>query len=141
VQILNSVVRHFVDGIHLSTSPPWQPYLLIEDTIVSDNSGAGINVIPLESAVTATLNRITANRNTNGLSISGSSATIANSVLTNNSSAGLTTGNGVSYLAKSVISGNVTGVAVGGPVFSYGDNYIKNNGTPVSGSLTPVGMQ
>jgi hypothetical protein len=29
----------------------------------------------------------------------------------------------------------------GGTVFSYGDNYINDNGLPVSGSLTPVSMQ
>jgi Right handed beta helix region len=141
VLILNSVVRHFVDGIHLGTAPPWHPYLLVEDTIVSDNSGSGINVFPNDSAVRATFNRITANNNTNGLKISGSSATIANSVISNNSSTGLTTGSGVSYLAKNVISGNTTGVATGARVYSYGDNYIASNGTPVVGSLTPVGMQ
>jgi hypothetical protein len=41
-----------------------------------------------------------------------------------------------------VISGNTTGVYTGcGNVKSYGDNYINDNGTPVMGTLTPVGMQ
>ena len=49
---------------------------------------------------------------------------------------------GVALLAKTVISGNVTGVAIfGGRVFSYGDNYIRDNGTPVTGSLTAATTQ
>jgi hypothetical protein len=41
-------------------------------------------------------------------------------------------------LAKTVISGNTTGVAVVGTVISYGDNYILDDMTPLSGSFTPV---
>ena len=44
---------------------------------------------------------------------------------------------------RTVISGNATGVNfLGGVVNSYGDNYIRDNGTPVAGgSLTPVSTQ
>jgi hypothetical protein len=66
--------------------------------------------------------------------------------LSNNGEVGLITLNGgVAWLAKTVISGNPSGVSFvqnGGPVNSYGDNYIRDNGTPVSGgSLTPVTTQ
>jgi HipA-like protein len=67
--------------------------------------------------------------------------TIANSVMSNNSLSGLQNDNGVTWLAKTVISGNATGVVVGGTVNSYGDNYIRDNTTPISGSLTPVSTQ
>jgi hypothetical protein len=49
---------------------------------------------------------------------------------------------GAVSLAKNVISGNALGVNVAGTVKSYGDNYINDNGTPVSGGgLTLVGTQ
>jgi hypothetical protein len=143
VQILNCVVRHFTDpGINDSRTTIGSN-LLIEDTIASDNSTAGIAVEP--GGVKATLNRITANNNQFGVGIAGSTSdvTIANSVLSNNSNAGLATANGaVVWLAKTVISGNGTGVnAAAGTVNSYGDNYVRDNGTPVMGTLTPVTTQ
>jgi hypothetical protein len=63
--------------------------------------------------------------------------TIANSVLSNNSACGLcSVSPSNTWLAKSVISGNGTGVQVDGTVNSYGDNYIADNATPVTGSGT-----
>jgi hypothetical protein len=77
-----------------------------------------------------------------GLWANVGNTTIANSVISNNSVRGLENDGGVTWLAKTVISGNGTGaVLIGGTVNSYGDNYINNNGVPVIGSLTPVGMQ
>jgi hypothetical protein len=142
VQILNSDVRHFQVGIYDNSSTVGS-HLSVEDTIASDNSPTGIVVSPSGSGVVqATLNRITANNNDFGVAVEGNaSAAIANSVMSNNSNSGLFGQGGVTWLAKSVISGNPTGVRVGGTVNSYGDNYINNNGTPVAGILTPVGMQ
>jgi hypothetical protein len=114
---------------------------LIEDTIASDNGTTGIGLFPVGGTAKATLNRITANNNIFGVATAGSDTTIANSVMSNNSVAGLQNDNGVTWLAKTVISGNATGVVVGGTVNSYGDNYIRDNTTPVSGSLTPVSTQ
>jgi hypothetical protein len=139
VQILNSVVRHFGNGIFDFTSTSGS-ILLIEDTIASDNF-AGIIAAPSGSNFQATLNRITANNNSNGVVNDNGNMTIANSVMSNNSNSGLHN-DATTWLAKSVISGNTTGVnALSGTVKSYGDNYINNNGTPVMGSLTSVGMQ
>jgi hypothetical protein len=134
VQILNSVVRHFTVGIYNNSTNGSN--LLIEDTIASDNS-TGIVANP--SGANATLNRITANNNVQGVATFGNT-TIANSVMSNNSNVGLLNQAGVTWLAKSVISGNV-GVAVGGTVNSYGDNYINDNFPPVNGTLTPVTTQ
>jgi hypothetical protein len=135
VQIFNTVVRHFTNGIWDQTSTNGSN-LLIEDTIASDNSTAGIAVNPGAGTVKATLNRITANNNTlYGVAITGGITTIANSVLSNNSNTGLRNDAGVTWLAKTVISGN--SAAVAGTAKSYGDNYID---TPVGG-LTLVSTQ
>jgi hypothetical protein len=142
VQILNSVVRHFQNGIFAQTSTIGAN-LLIEDTIASDNLSTGILVFEPVSAgsVHATLSRITANNNQFGVGTVGTNTTttIANSVLSNNSVTGLSGVGLVTYLAKTVISGNATGV--GGTVTSYGDNCIRDNTTPVMGTLTPVTTQ
>jgi hypothetical protein len=142
VQILNSVIRHFSTyGIALDARTN-NLNLLIENTIVSENTDTAI-VLGSTGAtnVRATLNRITANNNRRGVSLLDVRTTIANSVMSNNSEWGLS-GGSATWLAKSVISGNGTGVdATFGVVKSYGDNYLNDNTTPVLGSLTPVGMQ
>jgi hypothetical protein len=143
VQILNSVVRHFIVGI-LDNTATNASHLLIEDTIASDNSNAGILVFPASGSVNATLSRITANNNSTGVNTnSNTNTTIANSVMSNNSTVGLQSNGGVTWLAKTVISGSMAGVNLtGGPVKSYGDNYINSNAIPVAGgSLTPVSTQ
>jgi hypothetical protein len=141
VTILNSVIRHFEFGIHQFTSTIGSN-LLVEDTIASDNTVTGIVVASNGGSVKATLNRITANNNRVGVNSSTPlSTTIANSVISNNSTAGLENVSGVAWLAKTVISGNSIGVNVSTTVVSYGDNYIRDNGTPVIGSLTPVTTQ
>jgi Periplasmic copper-binding protein (NosD) len=147
VQILNSVVRHFQFGI-VDQSSTNNSTMLVEDTVASDNAGEGIVAAQGGANSQATLNRITANNNAiYGVDVFGGRATIANSVLSNNGGAGLVVINAgaVAWLAKNVISGNTSGVSFaqnGGPVNSYGDNYIRDNGTPVSGgNLTAVGTQ
>jgi hypothetical protein len=143
VQILNSVVRRFTYGIIDFTSTSGAN-LLVEDTVASDNVETGIVANPLSGGtVKATLNRITANNNRYGVAVNDNNDTmIANSVLSNNSIRGLDNVAGAVSLAKNVISGNALGVNVAGTVKSYGDNYINDNGTPVSGGgLTLVGTQ
>jgi hypothetical protein len=136
VQILNSVVRHFGTGIECFSNGT---NLLVEDTIASDNA-TGISGADKASSVKATLNRITANNNFQFGVETSANTTITNSVLSNNGR-GLQNAFAVTWLAKTVISGNATGVLVAGTVNSYGDNYIRDNTTPVTGSLTPVTTQ
>jgi hypothetical protein len=143
VQILNSVVHGFSIGINYVTTTNGAN-LLIEDTILSEAPQAGIFLNPSGANVQATLNRITANNNRQGVGVGRGvvTATIANSVMSNNSQRGLVTVAGTTWIAKNVISGNRIGVFVaGGTVNSYGDNYIRDNTTPVMGSLTPVTTQ
>jgi hypothetical protein len=140
VQILNSVVRHFAQGI-FSTGTEMSN-LLIEDTITSDNQFVGIYVTG--ATTQATLNRITANNNKVGVDLDGLMLTIANSAITHNITYGLENDHGDIWLEKTVISGNGTGVLVSGgtAVNSYGDNDIKDNTIPVfGGSLTTVSTQ
>jgi hypothetical protein len=140
VQIFNSVVQHFSVGIYDNPTTSGAN-LLVEDTIASNNQVAGIIVAPTGGDAKATVNKITANNNQYGVSTIVTT-TIANSVLSNNSTAGLQNETGAAFLAKNVISGNGAGVLVGGTVFSYGDDYIKDNVTPVTGlGLTPVATQ
>jgi hypothetical protein len=141
VQILNSVVRHFHFGIYDRTTTN-VTNLLIQKTVASDNLNNGIAVAPNPGgSVKATLSRIRANNNGNGV-VTTDETTIANSVISNNSNTGLESEGGATWLAKTVISGNATGVFVNtGTVNSYGDNYINDNGFPVNGSLTPVSTQ
>ena len=144
VQILNSVTRRFFQsGIIHNTSTNFNT-LLIEDTIASDNLNIGFTIRPSGGSVNATLNRITAINSQTGVAGGvNSDTTIANSVISNNSSVGVQS-EGVIWLAKTVISGNGNGVNVlpGSTANTYGDNYIRDNGTPVeSGSLTPVSTQ
>jgi Periplasmic copper-binding protein (NosD) len=143
VQILNSVIRHFSIGMKMNdVASTVGANLLIEDTIASDNQ-SGILVNSSGNNAKATLSRITANYNQFGVGIfNKTNATIANSVISNSSSALIIETCAITWLSKTVISGNVTGVVVNAAtVNSYGDNYIRDNGTPVSGSLTPVTTQ
>jgi hypothetical protein len=145
VQIFNSVVRNFTNADIRDQTSINGTNLLIEDTIASDSPNEGIVIFPLGGgSVNATLSRVTANNNAVGiLSGSSSNTTIANLVISNGGS-GLQCNSGcTAWLAKTVISGNVSGVVtIGGIVNSYGDNYIRDNVTPVSGgSLTPVMTQ
>jgi hypothetical protein len=146
VQILNCIIRHFSQGGIDAGASTSGASLLIEDTVVSDNLDHGIAVRANTGAsLKATLNRVTVSNNPFGVqTFNLATMTIANSVISNNTNTGLIAFGGVTYLAKTVISGNPgNGVFLGGgPVNSYGDNYIKDNGTPVgNGSLTPVTTQ
>jgi len=136
VQILNCVIRHFaIQGINYVSSSP--ATLLVSDTIVSDNSGAGVFIGSQTNGVT--LSGIWANNNYYGVYVDAGPVLITNSVLSN-SVTGLTTNSGATWLAKTVVSGNGTGVNVAGgaTVNSYGNNAINGNTTGVSGSLTPA---
>jgi hypothetical protein len=142
VQILNSVVRHFGEGIRHETTTNGAN-LLVEDTVMSDNTTAGIDVETMVP-VKVVLSRITANNNGAGVELGGvNDTTIANSVLSNNGNTGVMASGGVVWLSKMVISGSMQGIFVtGSTVKSYGDNYIGDNATPVfGGSLTPVSTQ
>jgi hypothetical protein len=127
VQILNSVVRHFQYGIGSTNGSP----LLIEDTVVSDNSLIGIDLF----YGNATLNRVAAHNNQNGITLEGTgNMALQNVAISNNRNVGLTANGApgsttVIRLTKSVIAGNQTSISTpnGGYIWSYGDNVIADN--------------
>jgi hypothetical protein len=134
VQILNSVVRNFSVGINDIASTD-NVRLLVEDTIVSDNTQDGIHLAPSGTNTRTTLSRSTASNNQTGVNVISGNTTIANSVISNNQ-IGLNINDGVNslggntaYLAKNVITTNTqVGVNALQGAFTYGDNYINNNG-------------
>jgi len=133
--------RVFVSGSGVDTNPctyaaPCRSFQQLVGIWVSPSTNLTV--------ITATLNRINANNNDHyGVATAGNdgSTTIANSVISNNGLTGLQNDVGTVWLAKSVIAGNSTGVVVSGTVNSYQDNFIGNNSTPVSGTLTNVSTQ
>ncbi len=153
VQIVNCVIRHFSDaGIDYAPTNP--PILSVSNTIVSDNSAAGVFISGAGSepitldAVTATNNtrglevlagQVTVtnsklSNNPTGLDLAGGQAMVKTSVLANDSIAGVNARGGVAWLAKSAIYGSAAGVAIaGGAVNSFGDNDFANNGANVTG--------
>jgi hypothetical protein len=149
LQILNCVIRHFSYGVDFDpTNTPTS--LLIQDTIASDNSTAGIAIGPPASTTPVVLSRVTANNNGGyGVEITGGYVMIRESVLSNNGYVGVLADNPVTqaFLAKSVISGNGSNggggaggvnVFTAGSILTYGNNDINGNSTDVVGSLTPV---
>jgi len=149
VQILNCVIRFFVNhGIILyTTNTPVN--LLVSDTVASD-SEVGIYISQMSGASTntpVTLERISVNNNyAAGVFVDSGPVMIANSVMSNNS-IGLESDSGITWLAHSAISGNGefhgsgVYVGVGGTVNSYGNNHINGNTTNVIGTLTPVSSE
>jgi hypothetical protein len=113
--------------------------------LLLDGAGTGNVGILIRSGSSVQILNTVASHFLNGVfANAGNVTTIANSVLSNNLTAGLQTANSSTvFLAKSVISGNDFGVyaGTGTAVSSYGDNYIRDNKIPVSGTLTPVTTQ
>jgi hypothetical protein len=116
VTIINCIARNFGTGIGIVGSGPSSVKVLIENTIVTNNSI--------------------------GLSLMGVQGTVVDSVAANNSSTGISTGIGsVFQLAHTTVTGNGTGVTIGNVAVSFGDNHIYGNGTDLKGTLTNVGTQ
>ena len=117
----------------------------MSNTIVSDN-GTGILVQAFNGTNTTpgVISKVTATNNNVGILVGYSHVMIANSVLSNNNTGLETELAGIVRLAQTAISGNVNGVSLfGGPVYSYGNNYINENTSHdvYNGTLTPGATQ
>jgi hypothetical protein len=143
--ISHCTVRNFKqNGILLE--PSGATRFLITDTLVSDNSFA-IAVVP-QAAGTAqgTLDHVLTRKNDlGGVGMNGPSTVLAvDSTASDNTGPGFSVSFGaVLRLAHSAATGNATGVSVGsgGTAESAGNNFIRGNGTDVSGTLTNVGTK
>jgi Right handed beta helix region len=146
--ITHCTVRNFrAAGIKLQPTSPLS--FLVADTLVSDNGANGINIIPATTgSAKGGLNRVWLYHNGGGLAVTGaagsggSNVVAVESLAINNNATGFSAGpNGVLRLSRSAAFGNGTGVSVASGVTaeSAGTNFIRGNGTDISGTLTNVG--
>jgi Right handed beta helix region len=143
--ISHCTVRNFKsNGIRLQ--PAGNTTFLIADTVASNNGGS-IQVRPQGTgSAQGTFDHVSANKNGDGIGVSGHAAALAvYSTAANNTGSGFGVGGSgaVLRLAHSAATGNATGVFVasGDLAESAGDNFIRGNGTDVSGTLTNVGTR
>jgi hypothetical protein len=111
--------------------------LYIRNTVVQDNGGTGIAVVPTAGTVDMVIDNSHVNRNNFGLSAGlNSRVMVNNSVFMGNAVQGIHADNGGSLsIDRSVISGNVTGVgADAGSIVELANTDIKFNGTGISGN-------
>jgi hypothetical protein len=146
--IAHCTVRNFrAAAIKLQPASPLS--FLVADTLASDNGANGISIIPTGTgSAKGGLNRVWLYHNGGGLSVAGaagsggSSVVAVESLAINNNGTGFSAGpNGVLRLSRSAAFGNGTGVFVASGVTaeSAGTNFIRGNGTDISGTLTNVG--
>jgi hypothetical protein len=142
--ISHCTVRNFEFGIFLR--PTGNTAFLIADVTSSDNRVAGIEVLAEGTgSARGTLDHVTANKNGNGIEVSGATVLAVNSTAADNDVTGFNVGDvgTVLRLAHSAATGNGTGFFVGaGTAESAGNNFIRGNGVNVfQGPLTKIGTQ
>lgn len=112
--IRNCVIRDFsLAGVNVKgTSGSPATRVVIKNTLIT-NSNVGVNVVPASGTNNVEVLDSVIDSNTTGISITGS---------------------GDLVLAASVLTGQPTAISVsgGGQVISYGNNVIRNAGTPTS---------
>jgi hypothetical protein len=106
---------------------------------IAGGNGFLINGIGATGAIDVTIANSTASNNSTGVFVESAAArsitqvTVVNSVLSNNGTGVIDNGtNSTTFLGKTTIAGNTTAFAFGGgsgALFSFGDNYIKSNGS------------
>jgi hypothetical protein len=111
--------------------------LYIRNTVVRDNGGTGIAVVPQSGTVDAVIDNAHVNRNNFGISAGLNSRVVVNkSVFMGNAVQGVHADNGGRLnIDRSVINGNVTGVgADAGATVRLANTDVMFNGTGVTGS-------
>jgi hypothetical protein len=143
--ISHCTVRNF-QNFGISLMPTGQSRFLIADVTVSDSGDSGIFVLPQGTgSAQGTLDHVSANKNGRGIGLGAQAAATVlavDSTATNNAFAGFEVDSGAALrLAHSAATGNGIGVFVAGTAESAGNNFIRGNGTDVSGTLTNVGTR
>jgi hypothetical protein len=111
--------------------------LYIRNTVVRDNGGTGVAVVPASGTVDAVIDSSHLNRNNFGISAGASSRVVVNdSVFMGNAVQGAhADGGGSLSIDRSVVSGNVTGIgADAGSAVRISNTDIMFNGTGISGN-------
>jgi Right handed beta helix region len=127
-QFINQGIRDIRDG---------SGNLYIRNTVVRDNGGTGIAVVPQSGTVDVVIDNSHVNRSNFGLSAANNSRVVVNdSVFMGNAVHGVHADAGGSLsIDRSVISGNVIGVgADAGSVVELANTDIKFNGTGIVGN-------
>lgn len=135
VVIDHCVIQSFSQkGILDTRTGPGQ--LFVSDTIVSNNTGAGLAVAPSGGSIFASVTRLLSESNGFGVaSGSGAQINVINSTLSGSTAAGAETDSGASlFISGSLISSNVTGILANGTIVLANDD-ISLNGTGVSGTV------
>ncbi|MGA7385340.1 MAG: right-handed parallel beta-helix repeat-containing protein [Methylocella sp.] len=142
LDIENCVIRDFT-GTGLNIAPSTSSIFTVSNTIAVNNF-IGINVAPSGSAA-GVLRQVTTNANNNGILASGTLTITVNDSLSFANNFGIESNSATTtvYLSRSTVTGNGTGVFNnGGTIFTFVNNVISANTTAnVSGTLTPVKAQ
>jgi len=116
VIIRNSTIRDFsTAGVNVQGTAGTPATRVVIQNVLITNSNMGVNVAPTGTVANeAEVLDSVIDSNTTGISVTGSSATV--------------------ILSASVLTGQPTAISVsgGGQVISYGNNVIRNTGTPTS---------
>jgi hypothetical protein len=158
LNIQRSVIRNF-KNTGLCFCPNGPGALFLTDTTVTNNSNNGILVMSAGSAVSGSINRVTASanyvgvlaynpnasvtiidtvagNNSYGIGASSSAVMVRNSTVSNNAVGIAATQGGIIRVGQSAVTANGTGwqATNGGEVQSYGNNGVMGNTT--DGALT-----
>ncbi len=108
----------------------------IVDSVAANNTYDGFYIQKGQ----ATLSRVTANGSNFGITVeTDKTVLVSDSTASNNVDDGLFNDGGIVIITRFTATGNGAGLSTEfGTVFTYGDNRILENGTNVSGTLTPV---
>jgi hypothetical protein len=115
VIIRNSTIRNFsVAGVNLQGAAGSPDTRVVLQNVLITNSNVGFNVAPPSGATNF--------------------GEVSNTLIDSNSVGISVTGSGAVVLLGSALTGQATAIAVsgGGQVISYGNNVIRNAGTPTS---------
>jgi hypothetical protein len=117
-----------------------QGKLIIRNSTIRDFGNYGVNVQGAASARVVVINTLITNCAGGGIYVQGASGAsnnvlVENSILDNNANFAVSvSGASTIYLMNSILTGGTGIVNSGGTVISYGNNVIRNGGTPTTTS-------
>jgi hypothetical protein len=143
LHVQNCFIRRTANGIIFAPSAAGSSKLHVADSVIAHSRGTGIVVRPSgNSGARATLDRVRAERNGNGISFEGISTTglingtVSNSVAAGNLETGIFAGDNGSgsvtvMVDHSVITNGVSGIRTSGPgvTIRIGDSTVSGNNT------------
>ena len=139
LSIVHCTVRNFtVNGGILLTPIGTTSTVLIADVIISNDGHFGIGGV---GPASVTVRHAYVTGNATGILHAFNNFTLADSLVANNSGDGISVTRGGFLLVHSIITRNNTGIVIGMPADSDGNNFIDGNTTNLIGTLNKVGTQ